>query len=361
MPVLVLAFLTAFFLAFFAIPSIIQIARMKHLYDEPGERSSHRVRTPSLGGIAIFAGAIFAIVYWTPFTVFGNLQYILCAMTIIFLVGAKDDISPVAPSKKVAAQVMAAAIVAIKSDIRLDSLYGFLGFELSLPYWLSVVLTIFTILVITNAFNLIDGINGLAGSIGLLICLLLGSWFYLAGAIEYATLAFAMAGALLAFLKYNITPAQVFMGDTGSLILGLVVSILSIRFIAYNHGLSPAAYYHIPKGAVVAIGLLIVPLFDTSRVFVTRMLRGQSPFQADRRHIHHLLIDYGFSHSHATGILVVFNLLVIAACLLLNPVLDFLQLLLFLVSTSTLLTYALHEQVVKKQRAKRLQFNLEED
>ncbi len=351
MPVLLLAFLTAFILAFFAIPSIIQIARAKHLYDEPGERSSHNIRTPSLGGIAIFTGAIFAIVYWTPFQVFGNLQYILCAMTIIFLVGAKDDISPVAPGKKLVAQLMAASIVAIKSDIRLESLYGLLGFTGDLPYWLSVVLTVFTMLVITNAFNLIDGINGLAGSTGLLIAGSLGLWFYLAGSMEYAILALSLAGAMLAFLKYNLTPAQIFMGDTGSLIIGLVVSILSIRFIELNHGLPADRFYQLPDGAAIATALLIVPLFDTSRVFVTRMLRGQSPFKADRRHIHHLLIDYGFTHGEATLVLVVFNISMVTACLLLNPALDIHQLLLFELSTAALLTYGLHLQVVQLREA----------
>jgi UDP-N-acetylmuramyl pentapeptide phosphotransferase/UDP-N-acetylglucosamine-1-phosphate transferase len=361
MPVLLLAFMTAFTLAFFAIPAIIQIARTKHLYDEPGERSSHNIRTPSLGGIAIFTGAIFAIVYWTPFRVFGNLQYILCAMTIIFLVGAKDDISPVAPTKKLVAQLMAAAIIAIKSDIRLGSFYGFLGLSADLPYWLSVALTVLTILVITNAFNLIDGINGLAGSIALLIASALGLWFYLAGAMEYAILALALAGAILAFLKYNITPAQIFMGDTGSLIIGLVISILSIRFIELNHGLPADRYYQLPDGAAIATALLIVPLFDTSRVFVTRMLRGQSPFKADRRHIHHLLIDYGFTHGEATLVLVVFNISMVTACLLLNPALDIHQLLLFELSTAALLTLGLHEQVVKKNRAAVLEMEADED
>ena len=177
--VITLSFLTAFTLTYFAIPSIIQIARAKHLYDEPVERSSHHINTPSLGGVGIFAGAIFSIVLWTPFEDFGNLQYILCALLILFLIGAKDDIAPVSPTKKLVGQFMAASILVFKSNICLDSMYGFLGFHTQLPEFLSVALSIFTILVITNAFNLIDGINGLAGSVGALIAGTLGCWFSL--------------------------------------------------------------------------------------------------------------------------------------------------------------------------------------
>ena len=345
MDVIVLSFLTAFTLTYFAIPSIIQIARAKHLYDEPVERSSHEVRTPSLGGIGIFSGAIFSIVLWTPFEIFGNLQYILCAMLILFLIGAKDDISPVSPTKKLVGQFMAASILVFKSDIQLESLYGLLNFTGQLPSLLAISLSILTILVITNAFNLIDGINGLAGSIGALIAGTLGCWFFTTGNIEYATVAFATVGATLAFLKYNFTPAQLFMGDTGSLILGLVTAILVIKFIDLNDALELSNPYRFESAPAVAIGIMIIPLFDIVRVFVTRAMRGQSPFQADRRHIHHLLIDYGCSHMRATAILVGTNLTFICLVLALHDKINLHYLLLLELVLASTLTYYLHFQV----------------
>ena len=197
---IVLSFLTAFTLTYFAIPSIINIARVKNLCDEPGERRSHTVSTPSLGGIGIFAGVIFSVILWTPFDNFKELQYILCSFIIIFLIGAKDDIIPIAPNKKLIGEVLAAAILVFKSNVKITSMYGIFGIY-ELPEVVSVLLSIFTILVIINAFNLIDGINGLSGSIATLISVTLGTWFFLTNQIELAIVGFALAGAVIAFLK----------------------------------------------------------------------------------------------------------------------------------------------------------------
>ncbi|RMF03603.1 MAG: undecaprenyl/decaprenyl-phosphate alpha-N-acetylglucosaminyl 1-phosphate transferase [Bacteroidetes bacterium] len=347
---LLLAFSTAFAVTYFAIPSIIHIARTKRLYDEPEARSSHRERTPSLGGISIFAGTIFSIIYWTPFEDFNNLQYIFCALLIVFLIGAKDDISPVSPGKKVIAQIMAAAILVLKSGVVLNSMYGLLGFHANLPPWLGGVLTIFTLMVITNAINLIDGIDGLAGSVVALAAATFGCWFYVADHLEFATIAFATVGAVLAFLKYNFSPAQIFMGDTGSLILGLITALLAIKFIDCNHALGAGHPYRLEGGVAVAIGILIIPIFDTLRVFITRILRGQSPMQADRRHIHHLLIDYGCSHMQATAILVGANMFYISLVFMLHDRLNLHYLLLLMLTTILAMTYWVHEQVKKRNQ-----------
>ncbi len=338
MYVIIASFLTAFTLAYFTIPSIIFIAKEKHLFDEPGERSSHTVKTPSLGGIGIFAGAIFSIILWTPFREFGNLQYILCSFIIIFLVGAKDDILPISPTKKLIGQVLAASILVFKSDIELTSLYGLFGIHDELGRIFYIFLSLFTILVIVNAFNLIDGINGLAGSIAALIAGVLGSWFFIVDRIELAIVAFTTAGAVLAFLRYNFTPAKIFMGDTGSLLVGIVSAILIIKFIDLNYYLddnNPYKFHAIPA---VAIGIMILPLFDTIRVFVTRIIRGNSPFKPDRRHIHHLLIDYGLSHMQATAVLVFINSIFIAAVFASHELFEMHTLILILVLIASALT-----------------------
>lgn len=353
---IILAFITAFTLTYFAIPSIVYIAKKKNLVDEPGERRSHTVSTPSLGGIAIFAGVLFSIILWTPFNVFGDLQYILCAFIIIFLIGARDDIIPVPAVKKLLAQIFAACILVFKSNVVITSLYGLFG-VLDLNIYVSYALSIFTILVIINAFNLIDGINGLSGSIGILISITFGTWFILIDRLELAIIAFTLAGATLAFLKYNITPARIFMGDTGSLLIGLVCAILAIKFIELNRTILISSdfehYRHLAVKSVpaVTIGIMIIPLFDTLRVFLTRALRGRSPFSPDRTHIHHLILDLGFSHMQGTGILLGVNILFILMVFNMQGVGTFNLLVLVLV-TAGALTGWLYYLVNNKRKLK---------
>ncbi len=344
MQLALLSFITGFTLTYFAIPSIIQVALAKNLVDEPGERRSHSVRTPSLGGIGIFAGFMFSLILWTPFGSFGNLQYILCGFLILFLIGTKDDISPMPVSKKLIAELIAATIIVIRSEIELTSFYGLMGLWDIFPIWAFDILTIFTIVVLINAFNLIDGINGLAGSISVLTCGVMGIWFLMVGKPEYVSLSFAAAGATTAFLRYNFNPAKIFMGDTGSLILGLIGAILVIKFIDVNHQLPVDSIYKFQGGPVVGIAILVIPVFDTLRVFTTRALRRISPFTPDRRHIHHLLIDNGCSHLLATGILIAFNMVCIAIAFALHDKLEMHVLLILLAILAAIPTYLLHRR-----------------
>lgn len=347
---IILSFITAFSLTYFAIPPIIQIALDKNLCDQPDERRVHKEPTPSLGGIAMFGGILFSLVLWTPQMVFDDLQYIFCSFILIFLIGAKDDISPVSASKKIGAQFIAAIILVFKSEIQLTSLHGLFGFHGMLPEWFSALISIFTIIVIMNAFNLVDGINGLAGSLVALITGTLGCWFWMIDEMAFTVLAFSTAGAVLSFLRYNLTPAKIFMGDTGSLILGMICAILIIQFIEFNASGTSASAYLFASEPVVAIGIMIIPLFDTFRVFVTRILRGQSPFKADRRHIHHLLIDFGFSHTQATGILVLTNMLFMLIVFTLDGLVEIHLLLLIVIGSAISSTYFLHRSLVLKKQ-----------
>ncbi|MBT8191308.1 MAG: undecaprenyl/decaprenyl-phosphate alpha-N-acetylglucosaminyl 1-phosphate transferase [Saprospiraceae bacterium] len=336
---ILLAFVTAFALTFFAIPSIISIARKKQFVDEPGERKAHDVSTPSLGGIGIFAGTLFSIVLWTPLTFFGELQYILSAFIIIFFIGAKDDIDPIEPWKKLVGEFIAAGILIYFSDIRITSFYGIFGIS-EVPLFLSVIVTLLTIVLIINAFNLIDGIDGLAGSVGALVSITFGTWFFLVDRADMAAISFALAGSVIAFLYYNITPAKIFMGDTGSLIIGLATSILAINFIEHHQVLLDSKYaFRAPPG--VAIGILIIPLFDTLRVFAMRMIRGKSPFQPDKNHIHHLLLSSGLTHMQSTMILIGVNLFFILLVLYL-PDMRTIFLLIFLLIIASFLTLILY-------------------
>ncbi|MEP7196875.1 MAG: MraY family glycosyltransferase [Saprospiraceae bacterium] len=294
---------------YIAIPSIITIAKVKRLVDEPEERRAHSKSVPTLGGIAIFAGVLFSIILWTPFQVFGNLQYILCAMVILFLIGAKDDIIPLDPSKKFVGQIFASCILVFKANIRISSFYGVLGIQ-SIPDWLSIFISIFTILLIINSMNLIDGVNALCASVGLIICVTLGFWFKAVDQIVFAIIASALVGSLVAFMKFNLSPAKIFMGDTGSMLVGVICSILTISFIEMNKNpVKPE--FQVSAAPALAIAVLFIPLFDTLRVFLLRVLNGKSPFTADRQHLHHLLLDLGLTHLQVTTILILLNTLII--------------------------------------------------
>ncbi len=351
---IVLSLITAFVLTYFAIPSIVNIARIKRLMDEPGERRSHTISTPSLGGIAIFAGMLFSIILWIPSSLLGDLQYILCAFLLIFLVGAKDDILPIAPVKKLIVQTLAAFILVYKSGVEITNLHGIFGIY-ELPIFVSLPLSIFTIIVIVNAFNLIDGINGLSGSLGILIAGTFGSWFYLTGNLSLAIVSFSMIGAIMAFLKYNFTPAKIFMGDTGSLLLGLVIAVLALKFMETNQLIleNPEAFftvqeYSVSSIAAITFGILIVPLYDTLRVFSMRIYHKRSPFSPDRTHIHHLLLDAGNNHLQATGILVLVNIGFIFLSFQLQSIGN-LYLLGVLFSLATILSFGLYFYVQNQQ------------
>ncbi len=299
----------AFLITFFAIPIIIQVAKDKKLFDEPDERKVHKAVIPTLGGIGIFAGFIIATLMGVPAGIASELQYFAAAATVIFFLGLKDDILILSASKKFIGQLIAAGIIIKFGGVQLQNMHGFLGIY-EIPYTASIVLTIFTIIVITNSFNLIDGVDGLAGSLGVLTTLVFGTYFFVAGQLAYAVMAFALAGSIIAFLIYNFSPAKIFMGDTGSLLLGLVNSILVIKFI--NIAGNPVAAFGLEASPAIGFAILMIPLFDTLRVFALRILDRRSPFSPDRTHVHHFLLDLGLNHRMVTFTCVTANIVFIA-------------------------------------------------
>lgn len=349
---LVLSFILAFSTTYLAMPFVIRIARKRGLVDHPEDRSSHTEVTPSLGGIPIFFSTIVAMFIFTPAGSFTDMQYVLAALLLVFLMGAADDIIALSAITKLIGQLIVVGILVILADVRLEGLYGLFGYHGHFPYWLSTLITTFTLLVIMNAFNLIDGINGLAASLGALINICLGCWFFITGMPVLGLLSLSLAGALLAFLRFNITPAQIFMGDTGSLLIGTITGILTIRFIDLCAGSTPSmGDYCFQHPVAIAVSLLIVPLFDTLRVFITRMLRGQSPLKADRRHIHHLLIDCGYSHMAATSVLLLVNMCFISFAFLADNHLSLHEILGLELLVALILTYWLHRSVYRKDRS----------
>lgn len=297
------ALVFSFLITYVSIPSIVQVARMKNLYNVPGERTVHTKLIPTLGGLAMFAGFVVSVSMFVPVSEFPVFGYIIASVVIIFFVGIKDDILIIAPLTKMIGQILSASIFIFFADIRITNLHGFSDiFEL--PYWISILLTFFVYLVIVNAINFIDGIDGLASGIGIVIFLSFGVYFHWAGQQSLAILAAGMIGGLFAFFWFNVygEDNKIFMGDTGSLLMGTVISILVIYFNEMNK--VPDTPYFVHSAPSVSFGILAIPLYDMLRVMFIRIGLGRSPLKPDRNHIHHKLLRLGFSHARSTYILI---------------------------------------------------------
>lgn len=305
----------AFIITFFSIPVIIEVAKDKKLYDKPGGRKVHTAVVPTLGGLGIFAGFIIATLIGVPPAEISVLQYCMAAIMIIFFMGIKDDILVLTATKKFIGQVIAACIIIKFGGIEITNMYGFLGIY-HIPHTASFLLTLFTIVLITNSFNLIDGVDGLAGSLGLLTSLLFGAYFYYTGQVLYSVMALSLAGSLVAFLIYNFNPAKIFMGDTGSLLIGFLNALFVIKFI--NVASEPASLLPIASAPAIGFAILLVPLFDTLRVVSHRILSRRHPFSPDKNHIHHFLLDLGLNHKQVTFTCVAANAGFILAAYLLR-------------------------------------------
>lgn len=306
----VLSLLLSFVVVYFSIPSIVTVSHLKGLFDRPGHRKCHSHDIPNLGGVSIFAGIVMATALFINSANSNELLLLIAGMTVLFFIGLKDDILVIDPNKKLWGEIIAVLIIVLLGDVRFTNLHGFMGIY-HVNEYVGIALSVFAMIVIVNSFNLIDGIDGLASGIGIIISLSFGVWFYLVGYADYAILSAALAGSLIAFFRFNVfgSANKIFMGDTGSLIVGFVIGLLVIRFNEINavyHGA-----YSFDSAPAVSFGVLIIPLFDTMRVFVIRVLKGRSPFKADKNHLHHRLLMLGFTHLQTTAIIVFANFLFI--------------------------------------------------
>lgn len=335
---ILLCFITSLIIVVLTTPAIIRVADFKHIFEEPSEKKIHKRRTPRIGGLAIFAAVLISFSLWCSYAHFDSTRYIVASVVMLFFVGLKDDIIGVSPYKKLIVQLTAAFIVVVLGNIRITSFYGLMGVE-DISYAISITLTMFAIIVITNAYNLIDGIDGLAAGLGLITSLTFGSYFFLMGGEGTACLAFSLAGALVGILKFNFRPARLFMGDCGSLVIGFISGIFAIRMIettqttSFRLGLyvnqdnflekyiyqnfSPEVF-RIEAVPAFAVAVLIIPLFDTLRVFIVRVFQKKSPFMGDQNHIHYILMSLGFGHARVAIILYSINIFFIAVAFLLR-------------------------------------------
>jgi UDP-N-acetylmuramyl pentapeptide phosphotransferase/UDP-N-acetylglucosamine-1-phosphate transferase len=253
-----------------------------------------------MGGLIVFLSFLFAILLWQPSVLFDNNRFLLAAMILMAVTGIRDDIAPLPPFLKLLVQVVTALIaVVVLTDVRLISFYGLFGVYELAP-WLSYIISIAFILFVTNAFNLIDGIDGLAGTVALIGLAFLSIWFYSIGDTGSAVFLICFAGAILGFLYYNWQPASLFMGDTGSLVLGFVIAVFTLKFILFNGALHASSSYKFHAVLSAGLAVVLLPVFDTTRVFLLRILEGRSPFLPDKQHLHHAIVRKVGLHARAT-------------------------------------------------------------
>ncbi len=313
MPVLIYL-ITSFFLALgislYAVPVVVRVAHSLRFLDNPNERSAAECPIPTLGGISIFLSFVFASAFGLSSVIMPELVYILVAVLLMFFVGLKDDILTISARKKLFAQFLTAAMIIFMAKIRFTNLHGFLGIE-EIGIVPGVILSFFAIIVIINAFNLMDGIDGLCAGLSMLAATVFGSWFFISGHFNYAILSFSLVGGILGFFCYNVygNKNRIFMGDTGSLVLGTIMSVIIIRFNEFN--IDQTQLFAIASAPAVSFGILIYPLIDTLRVFTIRLLQFKSPFVADKNHLHHRLLTLGFSHRKATYTIMAMNFIFI--------------------------------------------------
>jgi UDP-GlcNAc:undecaprenyl-phosphate GlcNAc-1-phosphate transferase len=312
-----LAFFSSFLITFFAIPVVVRVSVAKNLFVLPNGRTSHKHATPTLGGIAMFAGILISSLLFVGASSVYNFQYAIAGGVIIFFFGIKDDLTPLTWKVKLFGEILAALFLIILGDFRITDFQGFLGIH-QINYASSAIFTFIVLLGIVNAMNLIDGIDGLAAGLSFMAACIFGVWFVLTGDGAFAIIAIAVLGMLLAYLGFNVfgTSNKIFMGDTGALLLGYLMTIFVVVFTQHNIALTGP--WHVHNAPVVAFAILFIPLFDTMRVMSIRILKKRSPFSADRIHIHHRLLNLGLTHLQTTMVLMVINGIFILAVFLLQ-------------------------------------------
>lgn len=328
-------------------PLVISIAKKRNYVVKPNKRTSHEGIIPNIGGVNIFISFILTVIIFSNGK-FDQIQFILLGVFIMLIVGFVDDLKDIKVSWKLLGELLSGFLLIVVADVRLSHLHGFMGInELSLI--ISYLLSFFVFIVIINALNLIDGIDGLASGLGILYGLFFGVYFSFTENTYLSISAYAIAGSLMIFFIYNVfgKKNKIFMGDSGSLLLGYMITLFVFEFCEMNAYQSIPVDFQLSAAPAVAICVLSVPLFDTMRVMLTRIKNGVSPFQPDRNHIHHLLLKTGLKHGQVTIFLLIVSIAFIALGVLCrNWPMGMLTL--TVLSIATTLTYILWRLVDKR-------------
>ncbi|PRY88353.1 glycosyltransferase family 4 protein [Mongoliibacter ruber] len=342
------SFLTAFAVCFLITPILIFFLKKLDVIDSPGGRKIHSNKIPSMGGLGFVIATLFSLFIWMDYSQLLELRFILAALSLMLFVGIRDDLVNLTAWQKLASQLVATFIVVVMADVRITGLYGLFGVY-DLPLVLSYGLSFFTVIVLTNAFNLIDGLDGLAGTVSVIAFTFLSWWFYSVGQTSFAILSLTLTGGVLSFLIFNWHPAKVFMGDTGSLCLGFALATLVIHFIDMNGHLLDVEGLKFRAPIAAGIALVIIPLYDTARVFFRRASNGKSPMAPDKSHVHHFLMRGGLRHDQVSLLLGFISISFIALSVLGSGFSDYVMIP-ALVLLAVLLGYRLDSVTLKRVR-----------
>ena len=320
----IVIFLGAFICVNLLIPVVIWVAYQKRLTTPVIARSSHSSRTPAFGGVAFFM-TIIVFISFIQIILNDAIGYnIIAAISILFMVGLKDDLVNSTARVKLIGQLLACLFIVLSPEFWITSCHGFLHIYEVNPI-LSLLFSIFFMTFIINAYNLIDGIDGLAAMAGIIICGVYAYLFYIKNDAFFFLISVTTVAILVAFLRFNLATnkMKMFMGDCGSLIIGLIIGFLTLHFLVSKPTPSfQVDYFFIENRILFITAVLFIPLFDTIRIIIIRIINGKSPFEADRNHMHHILIDSGLSHLRATLTLGAINLFVLFIFFLLSRTLN---------------------------------------
>ncbi len=352
----------AFFVTFLLMPPFIKLMVKYRLLDKAGGRKIHKGYTAHMGGAVVFVAFVCCIM----FGLFGTSYFgspwsivsFLILLGFILLVGLRDDMNNLTPKTKLVCEITLGFLLCY-SGVRIHSFYGLFGLN-EIPIWLSYTLSIAFMVVVSNAYNLIDGIDGQAGTQALLFffSMFLFARFFIGEFTEppyndnLANTSFwllvdaAMIGALLGFLYYNWQPAKIFMGDTGSLFIGFMLAICMLTAMDYN-GKSTSTLFSYPMKSKLCscVMFFFLPLADTLRVFIMRVRKGKSPFSADKTHIHHLLLRIGYSHQRIALTTMCLQIVISLISVLVAFLLEDLYYMLYIIALWFLYVFILHSYV----------------
>ena len=368
--ILIGAFVVALVMSWVLIPRILFISFEKKLFDLPDDRKIHTGAVPRLGGVTFFPVFVFAFMMafavlcvvhhdvqsLVTIDLISESSLLICGMAIIFLVGVGDDLVGVSPRKKFIAQIIAAAFVPL-AGFWINNFYGLFGVN-ELPVWVGVPFTIFSIVLITNAINLIDGLDGLASGLCAVALAVISYVFFNDGDWLYLLITVIMLGIIIPFFMYNVFGAtqrrtKIFLGDTGSLMLGYVLSFILVRYIYCEHNVVAGG----DGRFMIALSLIFVPIFDVLRVMIVRIRRGVSPFLPDKNHLHHKFLAVRFSGAQTLCAIIAIDLLHIVMTL----VLVWIDVDINIVFVANILVWITFNQILSRVRARRKSQNKERE
>ncbi|MBR7153787.1 MAG: undecaprenyl/decaprenyl-phosphate alpha-N-acetylglucosaminyl 1-phosphate transferase [Paludibacteraceae bacterium] len=303
--------LISFVLGLIGMPLVVRIAKAKGFVVRPNKRMSHTGEVPNIGGLNICFSFMLTYLLF-EYNQLSQSQFFLVGLFAIMSVGFIDDVLILTPLAKLLGEALAGIALIGFADLRITHLHGLFGIT-EIGIIPSYLISLFILVAIINAVNLIDGIDGLASGLGILYCLFFAVYFGLVGDVSWSVLGICMVGSLAVFFIYNVFGhrEKIFMGDSGSLLLGYLLTAFVFHFCEIN------AYHQVPEALhmnaspAVAICVLTVPIYDTMRVILTRIKQHRSPFQPDKNHIHHLLLRTGLNHIQTTCVLLSASLLFI--------------------------------------------------